>query len=712
MTLVGSYLRNLLGVLAIVLAAMVVVQLVQLDRSTRDMRAMGEASLVAQLDDQLASRADAIAQVLALNVAESFAQRNREGMFDALMPVATRELVIRTLLIDRHGRIVHDGTRDVARFGDPVSELAPDVNVAAIRPQRLMREDSYAAVVPVNWGERQLGLAYVSLSRVNVASALSVLHSRFDQIAAQRRMANLKITVLCALLLLLMGMGLSVVAARRMARPIEQLVVTTRDIAEGQYDVALPGDRDDELGELTSAIEDMSAQLAARDARISAMAFRDALTGLANRVAFTEAAARTLASDGCTAAAVLFMDLDEFKRVNDTLGHEAGDRMLEVLARRLRDTLAAHRFPDLDYEGHAFPPVARWGGDEFSVLLCGVDSEKAAMRVAAQILTALRQPVSVGGMDIVGGASIGIALYPGDSDNLAGLLGVADVAMYHAKDSGTERIAVYSPTMRRSGEDRLVLEADLRFAIEREQMRLDYEPVYDPISESLTGLVTRLRWQHPEHGILGPEAFIPLAESIDLAATLQCWALSRALAEFAQCTHAGDADVELIVTLMSDRIDPARLTEALADALERDSLDSRRLVLQVEEPRLFRNLMQTVPLLEAVRMLGVQTWVDRFGSGHAAINRLRRLPLDGMTLDATLVKEVDESPADQSLAAAIIALAHSLGLRVSANGVVTRRQLEFLRRSGCDGVRGAYVGAAGSMAAVTQRLDPAQKNLA
>ncbi|MEO1575232.1 MAG: EAL domain-containing protein [Pseudomonadota bacterium] len=406
------------------------------------------------------------------------------------------------------------------------------------------------------------------------------------------------------------------------------------------------------------------------------------------------------------------MDLDDFKRVNDTLGHEAGDALLEVLARRLRDTLAAHSFPDLGFEGHAFPPVARWGGDEFSVLLKGVDNARAAARVAAQILDALRQPVSIGGMDIVSGASIGIALYPADSEDLSGLLSLADVAMYHAKENSTERIAAYDASMRSSGENRLLLETDLRFAIEREQMHLDFEPVYDPNSEVLTALVTHLRWQHPEHGTLGPEAFMPLAESADQAAMLQCWTISRALAEFAACASVADTDVELIVSLMSDRIDAERLTEALADALERDRLDSARVVLQVDEPRLFRNLMQAVPLLEAVRMLGVQTWVDRFGSGHAAISRLRRLPLDGMSLDATLVKEVDESPADQSLAAAIIALAHSLGMRVSANGVVSRRQLDFLRRTGCDGVRGAFVGRAGPIAEVTRRLDPAEKNLA
>ncbi|MEO1573566.1 MAG: HAMP domain-containing protein, partial [Pseudomonadota bacterium] len=266
MKLVGTYLRNLLSVLVTVLVVMVALQLIQLDRSTRDMRAMAEASLVAQLDEQLASRADAIAQMLALNVASAFAGDDRAAMFEALMPVATRELVIRTLLIDRQGRIIHDGTRDVTRYGDPVVELAPDLSLAAVRPQRLMRMDSYAAVVPVVWSDEQLGFAYVSLSRVNVASALSVLNSRFDQIANERRAANLRTTVLCALLLLVMGMGLSVVAARRMARPIEQLVVTTRRIAGGHYDVALPGDTDDELGELTAASGDMSGELAARDA--------------------------------------------------------------------------------------------------------------------------------------------------------------------------------------------------------------------------------------------------------------------------------------------------------------------------------------------------------------------------------------------------------------------------------------------------------------
>ncbi|MEM6638580.1 MAG: EAL domain-containing protein [Pseudomonadota bacterium] len=696
MKLVGHYLRNILAVLLIVLVVMLVLQLIQLQRAVEAMDSMAEASLETQLDLQLASRGEAIAGVLAFSAAESLASGDRDGMYKALAPIVGREGVMLALLIDPQGRIAHDGTSRVLRYAQPVVEVVPDLTFTASVPTPLRRADSYSAVSPVLWQGERVGFAYVSLSRADVLRALEALHGRFDEIARQQRQANIKAAVLFALGLLAMGALLSTLAARRMVKPIEQLVASTRRIGEGFYDVSVASSRQDELGELALAIEDMSSELAARDDRISTLAFGDPLTHLANRVAFTEAAAEAL-HDQQEPAAVVFLDLDDFKRVNDTLGHAAGDRMLATLAKRLKDTLTGKGFADLVFDGRAIAPVARWGGDEFSLLLMGVDSPQSAIAIAEEILVEMTRPMSIGGMDVVGSASVGIALYPSDSDDLHELLNQADVAMYHAKHSGAGRITVFAPSMRRSNEHRLLLESELRFAIERDQLRLDYQPVLDPFSETLTGLAARLRWHHPERGALDVDAFMPLAESVGFAARIQAWAVARALREFTSDDRVRDSDIELMVCLLSDRIDPDYLTDALADALEFEGIDSRRLILKVQENRLLRSPLRCVPLLEVARGLGVQAWVDRFGSGHTPINRLRGLPLDGMSLDATFVQDMDDSPAGQSLTAAVIGLAHSLGLRVVANGVATRAQLEFLRRSGCDGVRGVYVGEPGSI---------------
>ena len=695
MKLVGRYLRNLLAVLICVIVVMLVIQLVQLDRSARAMRSLGESSLNAQLDQQLASRADSIAMVLSSSVADPMVRFDLTGIYELLLPAVSRESVTRVLLLDTTGSIVHDATSEIQLYGESINSIAPDVDSTTDEPQYLQREDSYAAVMPVFAGTQRIGQIYVSLSRSDVAEQLSLLHNRFDQIAEERRRANLKATALGAVFLTVIGMLLSVLAARRMARPIEELVKSTERVARGRYDLELDVDRTDEIGELAAAFRHMSSELAARDKRISSLAFQDRLTGLPNRTAFTEAVSQNLNSGDCENAAVLFMDLDKFKRVNDTLGHEAGDQMLAQLGARLLKSVLSRGFAELSFEGASIAPVARWGGDEFSIFLAGVDNVEAAMRLAQEILGELRAPVSIGSMDVVGGASIGIALYPSDGDNIQALLGLADAAMYHAKERADVRIAAYTPAMRESNEDRLSLESDLRFALERRELELKYEPIYDPLSESLSGLESHLVWRHPKHGLLEPESFMPLAESINLAADIVEWMIDRSLDDFAKCSSVFNSDTMITINMISAQIDRERLVEALATALERIGMDSKRLLLEVSEPRLFHNVLHAAPMLTEVRRLGVQVWVDGFGSGYAAINRLRRMPLDGMKLDASLVNGVDKSAADQSLCSAVIALAHSLGLSVGAEGVTTQTQLDFLRRTGSDSVQGRYFGEVG-----------------
>ncbi len=707
MKLVGRYLGNLLAVLITVIVVMLAIQLIQLERSTTALRDLGESSLNEQMDQQLASRADAMALVLASNVAAPMVRFDMIGIFNVLLPAASRESVQQVLLIDNEGMVMHDATHEIVLYGEPVVNFAPDLDLATSEPQHLQREDTYASVMPVFAGAERVGLVYVELSRSHVAEQLALLHDRFDRIAQERLSANLTATALGAIALTLVGMALSMFAARHMARPIVELVSSTQRVARGDYDIAIDVNRRDEIGELATAFQNMSSELAARNERISLLAFRDSLTGLPNRTAFTEAVAQYLVAGACQHAAVLFMDLDEFKRVNDTLGHEAGDVMLRKLGDRLRRSLQERNFPELPFEGATIAPVARWGGDEFSLFLAGVDSVEAATRIAQEILAQLRQPVSIGSIDIVGGASIGVALYPSDGDKIQTLLGLADVAMYHAKERADLRIAAYQPQMRESSDDRLALESALRVALERGEFEIVYEPIYDPLTESCTGLEAHLIWRHATHGIMEQASFISLAESTDLAADVVAWMVARALKDFASFPDAINHDFELTINLISAQIERDRLVEVLAVALEETGMDSRHLVLEVSEPRLFHNVLHAAPLLNDVRRLGVQVWVDGFGSGYAAINRLRRMPLDGMKLDPSLVHGVDKSAADQSLAAAVVALAHSLGLRVGAEGVTTPSQLDFLRRNGCDTVQGVHFAAAVPAADVATALTAA-----
>jgi diguanylate cyclase (GGDEF)-like protein len=423
--------------------------------------------------------------------------------------------------------------------------------------------------------------------------------------------------------------------------------------------------------------------------QVKSLAYYDSLTGLPNRLSYKERLAQALdqARRGGKLVAAFFIDLDHFSRINDTLGHEAGDQLLQQVALRLR---ASCRDRD-DEVGPAqdalTPDVARLGGDEFTVIIPGLTQAQDAAKLARRILNGLAHPFRVAGQEIFVNASIGIAIYPDDGEDLETLLKHADTAMYKAKEQGGSSYQAYSRAMNASALQRLTLENSLRRALEREEFELHYQPIVDTRTGVAMGAEALVRWRHPDLGLLLPSEFIPLAEENGLIVPLGEWVLHQACTQNRDWQAAGLAPIRVVVNLSSRQLRRS-LPDTVARILQRSGLDPRFLGLELTESVLVNHHKEDTDTLHALRAMGVHLAVDDFGTGYSSFSYLKHLPLDALKIDRSFVREITTSPDDMAITTAIIAMAHALGLKVVGEGIETEAQREILRRQGCDAMQG------------------------
>jgi diguanylate cyclase (GGDEF)-like protein/PAS domain S-box-containing protein len=397
-------------------------------------------------------------------------------------------------------------------------------------------------------------------------------------------------------------------------------------------------------------------------------AFHDPLTGLANRARFEEHLAHASPEDE---TAVLFIDLDNFKTVNDSLGHAAGDLFLSEVARRLS---ACVRVGDM---------VARMGGDEFAVLVSGSDARMRAPRIAERILRELSAPIEVHHRAITPSASIGIAC--GDEvQNPQEILRDADLALYEAKRSGKGRAQLYRPVMHAAALEQLELETDMRLALDNEQFELYYQPLYRLADGDLIGYEALMRWQHPARGLLGPGTFIRLAEETALIVPLTRWALMTACRQVALWNPLGGAPLEVSVNLSLVNLEDSEIVDDVADALTHSEINPELLVLEITESTVMREHNVGREILHDLKNLGVRLALDDFGTGYSSLSRLSELPFDSLKIPRPFIERITHDDQDFALTRGIVDLGHHLDLTIVAEGIETPSQLDSVRAIGCE----------------------------
>lgn len=430
-------------------------------------------------------------------------------------------------------------------------------------------------------------------------------------------------------------------------------------------------------GGIVAIVRDISERKLAEE-RMLHLAHHDMLTGLPNRSLIAGRLEQTIAQARRHGGQVLvaFIDLDGFKLVNDGLGHNAGDELLKVVARRMSGCLRAS------------DTVGRFGGDEFVLLLDEPASAVAAAPVLERVREAVLRSVSVSGQDVQVSCSIGVAVYPNDGHDADMLLMNADAAMYRAKELGKNNIQFYTREMNASVEEKLVLLEGLRSALDEGQFRLLYQPKVDLHDGRVFGVEALVRWEHPEHGVIGPDRFIPLAEESGIIVALGEWVLRTACAQNRAWQDAGLAPLRISVNVSPRQFEEQLLVQRVQRALADSGLAPEWLELEVTEGVIMRDLPQAVAKMTQVRAMGVSLSIDDFGTGYSSLSALKSFPISTLKIDKSFVRDLGRSSGDEAIASSIIGLAHRLKLRVIAEGVETEQQRSFLRANGCDEMQG------------------------
>jgi diguanylate cyclase (GGDEF)-like protein/PAS domain S-box-containing protein len=418
----------------------------------------------------------------------------------------------------------------------------------------------------------------------------------------------------------------------------------------------------------------------ASGAQLAHQAVHDPLTGLPNRARLVEALQLALASHAATdRVAVLFVDLDHFQVVNDSLGHPAGDRLLVAVADRLR---AATRPTDV---------LARFAGDEFVILCHDVPDEASAFELADRLAAAVGKPVPLAEGDVFVSASVGIALSTGDLETPETLLRNADAAMHGAKQQGRARAGLYDATAHDQAVRQLRTGNDLHRAIERGELRMHYQPIMSLETGRVAGFEALLRWEHPERGLLSPDEFVSLAEDTGLVVPIGYWALEVACRQGA-AWHAEGAPVTISVNLSPRQLGEPALVDSVASVLGRSGINPAAVWLEITESSLMRDPESAVGTLRALRALGVHLSVDDFGTGYSSMSYLKRFPVESLKVDRSFVDGIGRDPEDHAICTAVVTLAHALGLRAVAEGVETAEQLAELKTLGCELAQGYLLG--------------------
>ena len=445
--------------------------------------------------------------------------------------------------------------------------------------------------------------------------------------------------------------------------------------------------------------------------QIHRLAYFDVVTELPNRSRFHEKLAETLetAKRDATAFAIMFLDLDQFKRINDTLGHAVGDDLLRVIAQRLTRGLRPDDVAGVTHAKAMEPHVCRHGGDEFIVLLNGVATEEDAARAATRLLAILAQPMVLGTHEVFISASIGIVLYPRDGEDLDTLLKNADVAMYHAKAQGRSRFSFYKDSMRAASAQQLSIEHDLRKALEGEQFELYYQPQIEITTGRIVGVEALIRWNHPTLGMLGPAHFIGVAEEAGLIMGIWEWVLVAALIQHNAWLAQGLPEVTIAVNLSSVQFSDPALAERVEEIARVVGVPLDYLEFEVTESMLLVDSDAALKTLTALRAMGVKIAIDDFGTGYSSLSYLRRLPLDKLKLDQSFIRDAGNE-GDVAITRAIIAMAQSLKLAVVAEGVETQAQIDLLLSLGCTTVQGFLLGRPMPAAATAKLLRASATN--
>ena len=650
-------------------------------------------SMQTQAREDLERRGEAIALLLSETLVNPVYFNDLQAIGQVAQSVLHQPDVEYVLVFDAQGRILHDGSVDIADFGQPMRDAFGPAAASAAGPLVQYSDTLIDVARPMLLGAGKLGGVRIGLSRAAAAARVRGSQEQLVQSVAGLTTERLRSLALPVAGLIALALFSLLVVSRRLVRPVRALAAKARAMERGDYTVASGSARSDEIGELVRAFNNLGLSIAAHDRDVRRLAYLDTLTGLPNRHMLRETLSKAivLSRSSGRALALLFVDLDDFKRINDTLGHDAGDEALTQLARRLENCLESVRDPAQSPE-EAADLIARFGGDEFVALLVGGDVCERASRLADHVLEAVRDPLTAAGRPIYLNASIGITLFPDDAEDAQQLLKNGDIAMYQAKVHGKNCYRFFTNYMTRVAEDRLMLEQDLRAAIGTTQLEVHYQPIVDLARDRIAGVEALLRWHHPQRGQVPTALFIGIAEDFGLIGEIGHFVMRRACADALDWPQVGGEPLFVSVNVSVRQLRQPGLTAEVAAVLRDTGLPATRLHVELTESALIDDQPLALNTLAELRAAGIRIWLDDFGTGFSGLSHLRRVPVDGVKIDRSFTQDLLTDRDDLALTNAIIAMATSLGIPAVAEGIESEAQLEILKNLRCDLGQGYWFG--------------------
>lgn len=506
-----------------------------------------------------------------------------------------------------------------------------------------------------------------------------------------------------AVAILITSLILFILLRSLVVEPVRQLRTTAIAIGDGKS-TEMPKhslQRVDEIGDLTKAFRDMQMKLGKSmdelkhsHARIEQLAYRDSLTGLPNRRLFLDLLGASIeqAAENRKQLAVLFLDLDDFKRINDTLGHEAGDELLQAVSDRLtgciRELDAVFSKESSVSSNSPSGSVARLGGDEFIILITGLDDDTVVKRIASRVLHALKDSFAIQSQNFVVGTSIGIATYPEHGTDVEELIKHADMAMYDAKHTRRNSYRIYGDDLQIEIESRISLERDLRESFENGELHLNFQAQYACQTRAMIGAEVLLRWSHPERGFVSPEDFIPIAEETGLIGPIGEWIILETCRQWSEWHDMGIAPPRLAVNVSHRQFKLSKLQDVVSNTLANHHMHPEALEIEITESCMMEAPTSVIGTLNRLRDQGVRIAMDDFGTGYSSLGALTTLPIDTLKIDRSFITGVETGNTNEKIVAAILLLAQGLNLEVIAEGVETQSEFEYLRDKHCDIVQG------------------------
>jgi diguanylate cyclase (GGDEF)-like protein len=642
------------------------------------------------LQQQLIEKGLSIGKILSDNLFNPVYNLNLDHTYQLIKPVLALEEVKEIHVIDSDGLIFHDGSKTLDLFGivhhetDLIDQAVSQKKTVVVNTQdRARGGDDLIVVLPIAEGRVVIGSLYIKLGQDALVQDNQASRALLEKIQSEGQKTFLLMQFGVLLLSIVLGVSLSILLSKTLTRPLNLLIEHFKD--HDTYHKDIPEyHRNDEIGALSNAYNEMSAKINRKSEAIRHLAFHDPLTHLPNRSKFTEHVNALLKEKTCHSIHIYFIDLDEFKWVNDTFGHGHGDLLLNTIASRL-SYFASKNDAIINSETASLNMVSRIGGDEFVLAITDLDPHKEEQCVH-EILRQLRDPVLIHNESIQAAGSVGVVLSSKFDCNANELIKYADMAMYRAKDNGKNAFVEFSDSMRQHFEHQAVIEKELHLSLnDLDQFEFWYQPKVDLNSGKLIGAEALVRWKHPERGYIFPDQFIPIAESSDVILAIGEHLIEQAVAALKTWLNQGKItdNFHVAINLSARQIYRQNLTHILRRITKKHDVPAKMLQLEVTESLLLNDTEKANQVLTELQKSGHAVWLDDFGTGYSSLSYMQRFNFNGVKVDRSFVTDIENNDKNYNLVNAIASLAEGFGIETVAEGIENQDQADIVAALGC-----------------------------